>query len=127
MRPRVVVFSLIVTAGLLATGEGVASANVVWCRSDPPIEVVTPRGHHVMINNTVYLPAGSQQAQSQIQDDASATPDGSGGTSITVHVLIPAGVSDGQVVSTNHRYKVSAQGSGAGGTVITLNLDLPTS
>jgi hypothetical protein len=52
-----------------------------------------------------------------------ATPDGKGGTLITVHVHVPASV-NAHVVSSENRYQVTTQRDGA--TVITLYLDVPT-
>lgn len=126
MKKRFVVGTL--ASGLmLVAGQATASANVVWCLSDPPIVVVTPGGHNITVNNMVYLPPVHRHVSRQIMDDASAAPDGHGGTLVTVHVRIPAGVSQAHVVSSEYRYRVSTEGGGEGGEVVTLYLDVPTS
>jgi hypothetical protein len=127
MRRRNVVFGSLLAAGMLTLGQGAASANMVWCLSDPPLQVVSPGGHTLTVNTTVYVPLHSQLLDSAIVDDAITTPDGSGGTLVTVNVWIPAGVSTARVVSSVNQYKVSAQASGTGGSIVTLHLDVPTS
>ena len=123
----------IVVGGLAAVlmvlgGAGGASANVMWCVSDPPIAVVTPGGHNLSVNNTIYLSPIDRHIAKQITDDATTAPDGRGGTLITVHVYLPAASHGGHVVSSNFRYRVSDSSSAAGGgIVLTLSLDVPTS
>ena len=73
----------------------------MWCVSDPPVAVVTPGGTHLMVNNMVYLSPTDRPIAALITDDASAAPDGHGGTLITVHVYIPQGNHGANVVSTN--------------------------
>ena len=116
-------------AGLLVLGgQAVVSANVVWCTFDPPIQVVTAGGHHLTVNNMVTISSADKDLAKLITDDATAAPDGVGGTLITVHVNIPQGAHGANVVSTNHRYKVSAMaGTPSGGVVLTLELDVPAS
>lgn len=115
-------------AGLLVAGGQAASANVVWCLSDPPIQVVTPGGHYLSVNNMIYLSPIDRHIASQITDDATAMPDGKGGTLITVHVRIPEGAHGAGVVSANYRYEVKdSGGTPNGGTTLTLTLDVPTS
>lgn len=116
-------------AGLLVLGGQVAaSANVVWCAFDPPIQVVTAGGSHLTVNNMITMSSADRDIAKLITDDATATPDGVGGTLITVHVRIPQGAHGANVVSTNHRYRVSATSSTpGGGVVITLELDVPAS
>lgn len=126
MKKRFVVGAL-ASALMLVASQATASANVVWCLSDPPIEVVTPGGHYITVNNMVYLPPVYRHVLRQITDDANAAPDGHGGTLVTVHVRIPSGVSQAQVVSSDNRYKVSSEAGGQGGAVVTIYLDVPTS
>lgn len=98
----------------------------MWCLTDPPIQLVTPGGHNITVNNMVYLPPMYRHAEREITDAASAVPDGYGGTLVTVNVWNPSGVSQGHVVSSNNRYQVSSEASGEGGAVLTLYLDVPT-
>jgi hypothetical protein len=128
MSKRVVVVGALAAGLLVMGGVGTASANVMWCVSDPPIPLVTPGGHNVTVNNMIYLSPVDRHIASLITDDAVAAPDGRGGTLITVHVNIPAGAHGANVVSNNFRYRVTDTNSTpGGGTVVTLSLDVPTS
>jgi hypothetical protein len=128
MRVKGVVVGALAVGMLFVGGQGAASANVMWCLSDPPLQVVTPGGHNLSVNNMVYLSVVDRHIASQITDDASALPDGKGGTLITVHVFVPEGAHGAHVVSSNYRYEVTASnGTPSGGTVLTLQLDVPTS
>ena len=115
----VAVSGLLAGLMLMATSVG-ASANLVWCMSDPPIQVVTPGGHNLVVNNMVYLPPYALHLKSSVTDDASARSDGHGGTLVTVHVYVPA---PSHVVAAENRYQVIAQRDGA--NVVTLYLDVP--
>jgi hypothetical protein len=114
-------------AGLLVLGGQVAaSANVVWCTFDPPVHVVTAGGSHLTVNNMITISMADKDLAKLVTEDATAAPDGTGGTLITVHVSIPQGAHGANVVSTNHRYKVTASASTpGGGAVLTLELDVP--
>jgi hypothetical protein len=116
------VAAVLLGGALLAASGGAASANIVWCLEDPPIQVVTPGGQTLTVNNMVYLPADALNLKGTVTEDASAAPDGKGGTLITVHVYVPT---TAHVVSSEYRYQVSAQKDGS--SVITLYLDVPTS
>src|SRR5579864_4952316 len=124
MRTRFVVGTL--AAGLmLVAGAAPASANVAWCVSDPPIELVTPGVHNIAVNNTVYLPPMYLHLMSQVSEGASARSDGHGGTLVTVNVRIPSGISQAHIVSSENRFQVSSQAGAEGGLVVTLYLDVP--
>ena len=116
-------------AGLLILGGQVAaSANVVWCAFDPPIQVLTPGGQHLTVNNMITMSSVDKDLAKLVTEDAIAAPDGVGGTLITVNVHIPRGAHGAYVVSTNHRYVVTATASTpGGGAVLTLELDVPAS
>ena len=128
MSKRVIVVGGVAALLMVVGGSGGASANVMWCVSDPPIAVVTPGGHNLTVNNMIYLSPVDRHIAQQITDDATTSPDGRGGTLITVHVYLPAAAHGGHVVSNNFRYRVSDSNSApGGGTVLTLSLDVPTS
>ena len=110
---------LLAGAMVMATSVA-ASANFAFCESDPPVQVVTPGGHNLTVNNQVFLAPGSQQLLNSVTDDAIAQGDGHGGTLITVHVYVPG---TARVVSSVNRYGVKASSSGTG--VVTLYLDVP--
>ncbi len=128
MSKRAVVVGAMAAGLLVVAGQGAASANVMWCLSDPPIRVVTPGGHNLSVNNMVYLSPVDRHLASRITGTASAAVDGKGGSLITVHVFIPPGAHGASVVSNNFRYRVTdSNGAPGGGTVVTLQLDVPTS
>jgi len=128
VRNKAVVVGALVAGLLVAGGQGAASANVMWCVMDPPIQVVTPGGHSLSVNNMVYLSPVDRHLATRITDYASAISDGKGGTLITVHVVIPQGAHGASVVTNNFRYRVTdTSGAPGGGTVLTLQLDVPIS
>ncbi len=118
----------VLAAGLLAVaGQASASANVVWCLSDPPILVATPGGHNLMVNNMVFLPPQAVHLKSRITDSAAAVPDGHGGTLVVVWVRVPEGVGHAVVVSADNRYRITTSASTEGGQLTVLLLDVPLS
>jgi len=126
MRLTRIVPAALMAAALLVAGEATASANCEWCVYDPPIQVVTPGGHILTVNNAIYLPPYERHLAPHFPASASAVADGHGGTLITVHVTIASGVSTAHVVSSEFRFEISSPGSGTGGTVVTNHLDVPT-
>ena len=118
------VVALAAVGGMLLFGASTASANVAWCIFDPPARVVTPGGMHLTVNNTVWLPLSAADQADQVWDEASAQPDGSGGTLITVTIHLPTGV-DAHVVSIVRRFEVSSEADGQ--TSVLLYLDVPAS
>lgn len=122
MKARSLVLGGLLAGAMLMTTAVAASANIVFCMDDPPVQVVSPGGHNLTVNNQVYLSAGSQQLKNNVTDQASAQPDGHGGTLITDNVFVPA---PARVIASVNRYQVSAEGSGT--TVVTLFLDVPIS
>ncbi len=127
MSKRGVVVGVLGAASLFVVGEAGASANVVWCYTDPPIQVTTPAGHNLTVNNTVYLPPGSGSIVQDIRESATAVPDGHGGTQIRITTYVPEAISRTTIVSTENRYQVSTSASAEGGEDITTDLDVPTS
>ena len=121
---RIVPAAMMAVAFLIA-GEATASANCEWCVYDPPIQVVTPGGHILTVNNAIYLPPYERHLASHLTATASAVSDGHGGTHISVHVQIASGITSAHVVSSVNRYQVSSVGGGTGGTVVTTDLDVP--
>ncbi len=127
MRLRTLVVAGALAAGLMVAAPSSASANVLWCAGDPPVHVVTPGGHYLVVNNYLYVSQVNRHLASGVTADGYAIPDGALGTLVTVRVHVPPGLSHLYVVSAQHRYKVTASGDGAGGTEITLTLDVPES
>src|SRR5260370_26014492 len=52
---RILPAAVVATAFSFA-GAAPASAMVLWCESDPPIQVVTPAGTNLTVNNMIYVP-----------------------------------------------------------------------
>jgi hypothetical protein len=122
MRGRSVVAGVLGAVAMLLAAQVSASANVAWCVSDPPVQVVTPGGHNLTINNQVYLPPYAMHLKSSIHDTAFATRDSSGGTLVTVNVFVP---DRAHVVSSENRWQVSDARDGS--SVVTLYLHVPIS
>jgi hypothetical protein len=122
--------SRILPAAVIATafsfaGAAPASAMVLWCESDPPIQVDTPAGTILTVNNMIYVPIYDMHLVTQSSVSATAESDGAGGTLITVHVQVAPGVSMAHIVSSENRFQVSSPGNGTGGAVVTTYLDVP--
>lgn len=120
MKAWSVVAGVLVAGAMLLAAQVSASANVAWCISDPPIQVVTPGGHYLTINNDVYLPPYAMHLKRSIHDAAFATLDPSGGTLVTVYVFVPERA---HVVSSANRWQVSDAGDGS--NLVTLYLHVP--
>ncbi len=124
MRARTVLLGCLASGVLLTGGVVTASANLIWCVSDPPVQLVTPGGHNLTVNNMVYLPPAALHLKNQIHGDAAAAADGNGGTLIIVHVYLPPGLS-AHVVASENRFQISSEEDGD--QTVTLYLDVPVS
>src|SRR5258706_6106713 len=110
---------------ILIGGAPTPRATCEWCVYDPPIQVVTPGGHIVIVNNTIYLPPYERHLASHFTATATAVSNGRGGTHLSIHVQIGSGITSAHVVSSVNRFQVSAVAGGTGGTVVTTDLDVP--
>ncbi|TMB99891.1 MAG: hypothetical protein E6J40_03320 [Chloroflexi bacterium] len=126
MRLSRILPAVMIAAVLSLAGEVSASAHVVFCMYDPPVQVVTPGGHYLTVNNTIYLPPYERHVADHFAATATATADGHGGTLINVRVNVASGVSSAHVVASVQRFQVSTDGGGSGGTVVSLDLDVPS-
>lgn len=122
MNTRSVVVGVAGSAAILLLAAQTASANVAWCVSDPPIQVVTPGGHNLTVNNQVFLPPNSVHLKAFIYESAVAVSDEDGGTLIIVRVYVPESA---HVVSSENRYQVSEAKDGS--SEVTLYLHVPVS
>ena|SRR5258708_32492218 len=114
----------------VAFGQATASANAEWCDGDPPLQVVTPGGHNLMVNNMVYLVPIDEvdfERKGQTSETATVVPNGRGGTLIRLRIDVAEGVREAMVVSSVNRFQVSSQGRVPGGSVMILYLDVPIS
>jgi hypothetical protein len=129
MSKRGIVVGALATGLLLVGGGGPAAANVLWCSGDPPIQIVTPGGNRLMVNNMLYVSQADKDNVKLVTHDATAAPDGKGGTMITVRLTFPQNFSDAYVVSNNYRFSVQdaagTNGGATGNNVVTLHLDVP--
>ncbi len=103
-----------IAVALSLMSEATASAHVVWCMYDPPVQVVTPGGQYLTVNNTIYLPPTERHVSSHFPATATA-----------IRVQVASGVSSARVVSSVQRYQVTSSVGGTGGTVVSLDLDVP--
>jgi hypothetical protein len=122
---RILPVAAVIAAAFSFAGVMPASAMVLWCESDPPIQVVTPAGTNLTVNNMIYVPRYDMHLTTHFPVSATTASDGHGGTLITVHVQVASGVSFAHVVSSENRYQVASPGDGTGGTVVTTYLDVP--
>jgi hypothetical protein len=127
MNVRRVVLGGLVAGVLTVGGAASASANIAWCLSDPPAQVQTASGATLSVNTSVSVARSEVRFLKAVHNDATTSPDGAGGTLVTVHVYLPTGITSARIVSSVNRYAVSATAIGHGGTVVTLYLDVPTS
>ncbi|HEX9099833.1 MAG TPA: hypothetical protein VF956_10140 [Candidatus Dormibacteraeota bacterium] len=122
---RILPAAAVIAAALSLAGVAPASAMVLWCESDPPIQVLTPGGTTLTVNNMVYVARYDMHLNTHFPASATAVSDAHGGTLITVNVQIALGVSQAHVVSSENRFQISSPGDGTGGTVVTTYLDVP--
>ena len=125
MKARTLIAGILASGALVIGGAGSASANIAWCTSDPPVHVDTESGANVTVNTSVTVAKSESGYLNDVKSDAVAVANGAGGTYITVHVNLPAGISTATVVSQVKRYHVSTSAGGHGGTVVTLYLTVP--
>ena len=122
---RILPAAAVMAAAFSFAGVTPASAMVLWCESDPPVQLVTPAGANITVNNQIYVPRFDMHLSTHFPASATAVSDGHGGSLITVRVQVAWGVSLAHVVSSENRFQVTSPGDGAGGTVVTTYLDVP--
>src|SRR5262249_12896700 len=88
-----------------------ASASVLWCVGDPPVQMSSPSGTNFTVGTQIFTSGSKQHLSQQVDELVTSAPDGHGGTLVTVEILGPAGQQMTVVASVN-KYKVSAQASG---------------
>ena len=125
MKARSVVAGVLAAGAMVVGGAVVASANVIWCLEDPPVQVQTPTGTNLTVNVTVAVPQYQAKYINDVVVTTLTAPDGSGGTMITVQVTVPATISTANVGVTVKKYKVIDSATVPGGGTTTLHLDVP--
>src|SRR5260370_5076303 len=68
----------VIAAAFSFAGVAPASAMVLWCESDPPIQVLTPGGTNLTVNNMIYVPIFDMHLARQFLPPAPASADGHG-------------------------------------------------
>jgi hypothetical protein len=126
MKPRNVVAGVVAAGAMVVGGAGSAAANIVWCMSDPPVQLATAAGTNLTVSVSVAVPQGESKYVNDVKVNAVTNPDGNGGTMIAIYVSVPSTVSVANVTATVKKYKVSTSGSAVGGSSTTLYLDVPT-
>ena len=126
MRLRTVLAAAAAALGVLVAASGGASANMLWCLSDPPIQTTTSGGTNLTVNTKLYAAATDRHDLSSVTEQTVSAPDGAGGTLVTVYVSVPSTIDNLVVIAQVQRYGESATGSGTAGSTITLTMDVPT-
>src|SRR5712691_3298576 len=125
MKARSVMAGVLASVAMVIGGAGTASANIAWCAGDPPVHVDTLTGTNLTVNTIVIVSQPEFKFLRDVHSDAVLTPDGTGGTYITVNVHLPAGISFAYVAAQVKRYQIGANAVGRGGTTVTLHLHVP--
>ena len=127
MKARRVVVGAVMAGAMAIGGASSASANLLWCMDDPPVQVQTATGTNLTVHVTVSVPQADAKYVSSVTTQATTTPDGLGGTMIAVQVTVPSRISAAKLVVGVSKYKNTTSATVAGGTSTTLYLDVPTS
>src|SRR5260370_17521030 len=73
---RILPAAAVIAAALSFAGVAPASAMVLWCESDPPIQLVTPAGTNITVNNQIYGPRYDKHLSTHFPPSATPLPDG---------------------------------------------------
>ena len=125
MRARSVVAGLAAAGALVVGGAGSASANILWCMDDPPVQVQTPSGANLTVNVTVAVPQHYAKYINNVTVHTATASDGAGGTLITLDVAVPATIPQAKISVSVNKFKVTDSAAAPGGATTTLQLDVP--
>ncbi|HZQ50356.1 MAG TPA: hypothetical protein VFB69_08615 [Candidatus Dormibacteraeota bacterium] len=121
MRLKTVFVGGAVACGLSVAAPAVASANVMWCVGDPPVQMSSPSGTNFTVSTQIFTTGNKQHLSQLVDEKVTSVSDGHGGTLVTVEIIGPAGQPMTVVASVN-KYKVSGQASGVGDVSVTLDV-----
>lgn len=108
--------SLLVVGAALGVSASPAGAWSSFCEDDPPVQVVTPAGHNLTVNNWVYYSAQDRRLMRQSTFYGTTYPAGPGHTLVVVHMITPyGGAGSIQVTSRTERFGTQAATSGSWG------------
>ena len=126
MKAKRVVAGVVLAGAMVVAGAMSASANIVWCVDDPPVQVQTPSGTNLVVHTSISVPNNQAKFVNAVSVNAVTAPDGAGGTLITVYVRVPSRIDAARVTASVQKYKVySASTTVAGGSSATIVLDVP--
>lgn len=125
MKARSVVAGVMAAGAMVVGGAVAASANIVWCLDDPPVQVQTPAGTNLTVNVTVAVPQHEAKYITGVTVQTLTAPDGAGGTLITLNVAVPATISTARISVSVNKFKVTNAAVVPGGAATTLQLDVP--
>jgi hypothetical protein len=109
----------------LAVGATPGLAWSSFCEDDPPVQVVTPAGHNLTVNNYLIYERQDRRLMKHAQVYATASPAGPGHTLVVIHVLTPPGGHSGiHVNSKTDRFETSTFADGEWGDEIDLQMTL---
>ena len=110
-------------AALVATLAGASPglAYQSYCESDPPLQVVTPAGHRVTINNWMQIETSNRHLLKQVVVYGTTEPYGPGHTLVHIHIRTPhGGQGKVHVTSRTTRFQQNADADGTWGQEIEL-------
>ena len=125
MNARSVVAGVMAAGTLLVGGAVSASANLMWCMDDPPVQVQTASGTNLTVNVVVSVPQYQAKYIGNVTTQTFTAPDGAGGTLITLNVTVPSTITTAIVTVKVNKFKVNDTATVPGGTTTTLHLDVP--
>jgi hypothetical protein len=110
-----------IACGLTAASTAVASANIMWCVGDPPVQMSTASGTNFTVGTQIFTSGNKQHLSHQLTELVTSVPDGHGGTLVTVEISGPAG-QQMTVEAAVQKYKVTGRASGTGDVIVTLDV-----
>lgn len=125
MKPRSVFAGVAAVVAMLVGGAVSASANLLWCMDDPPVQVNTPAGTNLTVNVQIAVPQDQAKLISSVAVTTVTAPDGSGGTLITVTAAVPTTIRAANITAAVKKFKVTDSATVPGGGTTTLHLDVP--
>ena len=125
VKARSVVAGVMAAGALVVGGAVSASANILWCMDDPPVQVQTPSGSNLTVNVSVAVPQHQVKYINDVKVTTTTAPDGAGGSLITLNVAVPATISVAKVSVSVNKFKVTDAATVPGGATTTLHLDVP--
>ncbi len=108
----------------MVAAPATASANIMWCTGDPPVQVVSPTGTRFVVNTYVYASVAHSGLHGQTQISVTSSPDGAGGTLVRVDAYPPAGQYV-TVVATVQRVQGNISARASGKNHLILVIDVP--